>query len=40
MCVHLASVLWGFEEQGVDEGNGVRLDLLIGPAGMVVHTHS
>lgn len=38
VCVHLASVLGGFEEQGVDESNGVRLDLLIGPAELMVHT--
>lgn len=36
--VHLTSVLWGFEEQGIDESDGIRLDLLIGPAGLMVHT--
>lgn len=27
----LPSVLWGFQEEGVDEGDGVGLDLLVGP---------
>ncbi len=40
VCDHLASVLWCFEEQGIDEGDGICLDLLIGPAGLIVHTHS
>lgn len=36
----LPSVLWGFQEEGVDEGDGVGLDLLVGPEEGGKHSNS
>lgn len=31
LTAHLSLLLWGFEEESVDDGYGVGLDVLIGP---------